>query len=201
VVGCNQFILAMVRLATLNFTPSVDSNLGKLGWSVHPVDPGVDVPFIACAYLQKKKNGARDSANQTNGKDIIYEGTQNGYCTPKDESTVEARQLAIIKDKEDISTTTTSQYNQESPAPAKRFNTASQAISQCEYKRNRLYPITAKGHIHAITKKRERNKVAAQKSRDRKARRLEELEEKVRMLEAERGYWKCAAMASGAIQS
>jgi hypothetical protein len=62
-----------------------------------------------------------------------------------------------------------------------------------------LCPITTKGDVDAIAKKRERNRVAAQKCRDRKARRLEELEEKVKTLEIERDYWKCVAMANGAI--
>ncbi|KAH8757868.1 hypothetical protein F5883DRAFT_525444 [Diaporthe sp. PMI_573] len=155
----------------------------------------------ALSWTTEGKNGTRDSADQANGKDMIHEETQNGYCIPNEESTVETRQLAIIKDKEDISTTTIGQYKPESRTPARRFNTVSQVISQCEYKRNRLYPITRKGHVDAIAKKRERNKVAAQKCRDRKAHRLEELEEKVRTLEAERDFWKCAAMANGAVQS
>jgi hypothetical protein len=57
---------------------------------------------------------------------MICEETQNGHCIRDDESAVEGRHLDIINDNRDLSTTTTSQYKQESRAPAKRSDTASQ---------------------------------------------------------------------------
>jgi hypothetical protein len=165
------------------------------------VDNDQEFSTTAFSWATEGKNGTRDFANHADGEDMVYEETQNGYCMPSHKSTVEAKQLAIAKNKEDISTTTISQYKQESRASTKKINTVSQVISQCEDQRKRLDPITTKGDVDAIAKRRERNKVAAQKCRDRKARRLEELEEMVRRLEAERDYWKCAAMTNGAIQS
>jgi hypothetical protein len=49
-----------------------------------------------------------------------------------------------------------------------------------------------------IAMKRARNTLAARKSRERKAARLDELEEKIAKLEAERDHWRNMALANGA---
>ncbi|KUI53088.1 Cross-pathway control protein 1 [Cytospora mali] len=61
-----------------------------------------------------------------------------------------------------------------------------------------LPPIIVEDPNDTIAMKRARNTLAARKSRERKAQRFEDLEEKIRKLEAERDHWKQLALASGA---
>jgi hypothetical protein len=51
-----------------------------------------------------------------------------------------------------------------------------------------------------IAMKRARNTLAARKSRERKAQRLEDLEAKIARLEAERDHWKQLALAQSGAQ-
>ncbi|KAK0708300.1 hypothetical protein B0H67DRAFT_603313 [Lasiosphaeris hirsuta] len=60
-----------------------------------------------------------------------------------------------------------------------------------------LPPIIVEDPSDTIAMKRARNTLAARKSRERKAIRLEELEEKIEKLEADRDYWKNRALALG----
>jgi hypothetical protein len=64
-----------------------------------------------------------------------------------------------------------------------------------------LPPITLHDPDNAIDLKRARNTLAARKSRERKAQRLEELEEKIAKLEQVRDKWKNDAMKYGAERS
>jgi hypothetical protein len=61
-----------------------------------------------------------------------------------------------------------------------------------------LPPIIVEDPNDTTAMKRARNTLAARKSRERKAQRFEDLEEKIRKLEAERDHWKQLALASGA---
>ncbi|KAJ3465264.1 hypothetical protein MRS44_005922 [Fusarium solani] len=61
-----------------------------------------------------------------------------------------------------------------------------------------LPPIVVDDPNDVIAMKRARNTLAARKSRERKAQRLEDLEAKIARLEAERDHWKSLALASGA---
>jgi len=61
-----------------------------------------------------------------------------------------------------------------------------------------LPPIIVEDASDTIAMKRARNTLAARKSRERKAMRLEELEEKIDKLTAERDYWKERAITLGA---
>jgi len=61
-----------------------------------------------------------------------------------------------------------------------------------------LPPIVVEDPNDSIAVKRARNTLAARKSRDRKAAKMEELEEKIARLEADRDYWKSQALAHGA---
>ncbi|AEO64205.1 5bb0b89f-01e6-4571-b023-2b786895812c [Thermothielavioides terrestris] len=61
-----------------------------------------------------------------------------------------------------------------------------------------LPPIIVEDPTDVVAMKRARNTLAARKSRERKAQRLEELEEKILKLTAERDHWKALALAHGA---
>jgi hypothetical protein len=61
-----------------------------------------------------------------------------------------------------------------------------------------LPPIIVEDPSDTIAMKRARNTLAARKSRERKAQRLDELEEKISKLTAERDHWKNLALAHGA---
>jgi len=60
-----------------------------------------------------------------------------------------------------------------------------------------LPPIIVEDPHDVVAMKRARNTLAARKSRERKAHRLEELEEKITKLEAERDHWKNIALGRG----
>lgn len=61
-----------------------------------------------------------------------------------------------------------------------------------------LPPIIVEDPSDTIAMKRARNTLAARKSRERKAQRLDELEEKIEKLTADRDFWKERALALGA---
>ncbi|KAJ9151229.1 Cross-pathway control protein 1 [Pleurostoma richardsiae] len=61
-----------------------------------------------------------------------------------------------------------------------------------------LPPIIVEDPNDTVAMKRARNTLAARKSRERKAQRFEELEEKIAKLEAERDHWKKMALSRGA---
>jgi hypothetical protein len=63
-----------------------------------------------------------------------------------------------------------------------------------------LPPIIVEDPNDTVAMKRARNTLAARKSRERKAMKFEELEEKIRKLEADRDHWKQVAIAHGATQ-
>ncbi|KAH8774641.1 hypothetical protein F5883DRAFT_659675 [Diaporthe sp. PMI_573] len=63
-----------------------------------------------------------------------------------------------------------------------------------------LPPIIVEDPNDTIAMKRARNTLAARKSRERKAIKFDELEEKIRKLEADRDHWKQVAIAHGATQ-
>lgn len=60
-----------------------------------------------------------------------------------------------------------------------------------------LPPIIVEDPSDVVALKRARNTLAARKSRERKAQRLEELEEKIEKLIAERDHWKTLALQNG----
>ena len=60
-----------------------------------------------------------------------------------------------------------------------------------------LPPIIVEDPADTVAMKRARNTLAARKSRERKAARLDELEEKIAKLVAERDHWKTIALAHG----
>lgn len=61
-----------------------------------------------------------------------------------------------------------------------------------------LPPIIVEDPSDTVAMKRARNTLAARKSRERKAARLDELEEKIAKLTAERDHWRTIALAHGA---
>lgn len=61
-----------------------------------------------------------------------------------------------------------------------------------------LPPIIVEDPSDTVAMKRARNTLAARKSRERKAQRLDELEEKINKLTAERDHWRNLALAHGA---
>lgn len=61
-----------------------------------------------------------------------------------------------------------------------------------------LPPIIVEDPSDVVAMKRARNTLAARKSRERKAQRLDELEEKIEKLVAERDHWRNLALAHGA---
>ncbi|KAK3333726.1 putative control protein [Cercophora scortea] len=61
-----------------------------------------------------------------------------------------------------------------------------------------LPPIIVEDSTDTVAMKRARNTLAARKSRERKAQRFEELEEKIDKLTADRDYWKNLALSHGA---
>jgi hypothetical protein len=61
-----------------------------------------------------------------------------------------------------------------------------------------LPPIIVDDPSDTVAMKRARNTLAARKSRERKAARFDELEEKIAKLTAERDHWKTLALAHGA---
>lgn len=61
-----------------------------------------------------------------------------------------------------------------------------------------LPPIVVEDPNDTIAMKRARNTLAARKSRERKAQRFEELEDRIAKLEAERDHWKKIALSQGA---
>lgn len=61
-----------------------------------------------------------------------------------------------------------------------------------------LPPIIVEDTNDVVAMKRARNTLAARKSRERKAQRLEELEEEITKLKADRDYWKNRAVSLGA---
>lgn len=68
----------------------------------------------------------------------------------------------------------------------------------CRRRDKPLPPIIVDDPTDVIAMKRARNTLAARKSRERKAQRLEELEEKIAKLTEERDHWKSKALAHGA---
>jgi hypothetical protein len=65
-------------------------------------------------------------------------------------------------------------------------------------RRNKSLPAIVEDTNDAVAVKRARNTLAARKCRERKATKFEELEEKIRKLEADRDHWKQVAIAHGA---
>ncbi|KAJ4266339.1 General control protein [Fusarium torreyae] len=63
-----------------------------------------------------------------------------------------------------------------------------------------LPPIIVDDPSDTIAMKRARNTLAARKSRERKAQKLEDLEDKIAKLEAERDHWKRIALAQSGVQ-
>ncbi|TQS32287.1 hypothetical protein Golomagni_07400 [Golovinomyces magnicellulatus] len=64
-----------------------------------------------------------------------------------------------------------------------------------------LPPIVIDNPNDTVAMKRARNTLAARKSRERKAQRFEDLEDKIAKLEAERDHWKRIALSQGASQN
>ena len=64
-----------------------------------------------------------------------------------------------------------------------------------------LPPIIVENPTDTVAMKRARNTLAARKSRERKAQRLEDLEEQIAKLEAERDHWKNIALAQSGAQN
>lgn len=63
-----------------------------------------------------------------------------------------------------------------------------------------LPPIIVEDPNDTVAMKRARNTLAARKSRERKAQRFEDLEDRIAKLEAERDHWKCIALAQADAQ-
>jgi hypothetical protein len=82
-----------------------------------------------------------------------------------------------------------------SPSSAGRHSSVSGVNSRRRDKP--LPPIIIDDPLDIVAMKRARNTLAARKSRERKAQRFEELEEKIAKLEAERDHWKKMALGRG----
>ncbi|KAF4503788.1 hypothetical protein G6O67_008883 [Ophiocordyceps sinensis] len=80
-----------------------------------------------------------------------------------------------------------------SPTGSTRHSSVSGVVSR---KRDKpLPPIIVEDHHDTVAMKRARNTLAARKSRERKAQRFEDLEERIVKLEAERDHWKRIALS------
>ncbi|KAF5633502.1 Cross-pathway control 1 [Fusarium tjaetaba] len=95
----------------------------------------------------------------------------------------------------------------QSPAPSRRKSGTSPSTRHSSVagvnarKRDKpLPPIVIDDPSDIVAMKRARNTLAARKSRERKAAKLEELEEKIAKLEAERDHWKRIALAQTGMQ-
>lgn len=86
-----------------------------------------------------------------------------------------------------------------SPSTSARHSSVSGVNSR---KRDKpLPPIVVEDPHDTVAMKRARNTLAARKSRERKAQRFEDLEDKIAKLEAERDHWKRIALSQGAQQN
>lgn len=86
-----------------------------------------------------------------------------------------------------------------SPTTSARHSSVSGVSSR---KRDKpLPPIVIDNPNDTVAMKRARNTLAARKSRERKAQRFEDLEDKIAKLEAERDHWKRIALSQGASQN
>ncbi|KAF5556006.1 Cross-pathway control 1 [Fusarium mexicanum] len=95
----------------------------------------------------------------------------------------------------------------QSPAPRRRKSGTSPSTRHSSVagvnarKRDKpLPPIVIEDPSDIVAMKRARNTLAARKSRERKAAKMEELEEKIAKLEAERDHWKRIALAQTGMQ-
>jgi hypothetical protein len=95
----------------------------------------------------------------------------------------------------------------QSPPPSRRKSGASPSTRHSSVagvnarKRDKpLPPIIIDDPSDTVAMKRARNTLAARKSRERKAMKMEELEDKIAKLEAERDHWKRIALAQSGIQ-
>ncbi|KAF5622888.1 Cross-pathway control 1 [Fusarium sp. NRRL 52700] len=95
----------------------------------------------------------------------------------------------------------------QSPAPSRRKSGTSPSTRHSSVagvnarKRDKpLPPIVIEDPSDIVAMKRARNTLAARKSRERKAAKLEELEDKIAKLEAERDHWKRIALAQTGMQ-
>ncbi|KAF4447557.1 putative cross-pathway control protein [Fusarium austroafricanum] len=95
----------------------------------------------------------------------------------------------------------------QSPAPSRRKSGTSPSTRHSSVagvnarKRDKpLPPIVVDDPNDIVAMKRARNTLAARKSRERKAAKLEELEEKIAKLEAERDHWKRIALTQSGMQ-
>ncbi|RBA18897.1 hypothetical protein FPRO05_09826 [Fusarium proliferatum] len=95
----------------------------------------------------------------------------------------------------------------QSPAPSRRKSGTSPSTRHSSVagvnarKRDKpLPPIVIDDPSDTVAMKRARNTLAARKSRERKAAKLEELEDKIAKLEAERDHWKRIALAQTGMQ-
>ncbi|CAK7242807.1 MAG: General control protein [Sporothrix thermara] len=81
-----------------------------------------------------------------------------------------------------------------SPSTSQHKHSTSAGVNASRRREKPLPPIIVDDPSDIVAMKRARNTLAARKSRERKAMRVEELEEKIAKLEAERDHWKKMAL-------
>ncbi|CAK7211073.1 General control protein [Sporothrix eucalyptigena] len=81
-----------------------------------------------------------------------------------------------------------------SPSTSQHKHSTSSGVNSSRRRDKPLPPIIIDDPTDIVAMKRARNTLAARKSRERKALRVEELEEKIAKLEAERDHWKKMAL-------
>ncbi|KAL2266165.1 hypothetical protein VTJ83DRAFT_5517 [Remersonia thermophila] len=116
-------------------------------------------------------------------------------AAPKKVSSVETSP-ATKSDDIDLATTTARRKSSAVSAVSSRPSSISGVSSRRRDKP--LPPIIVDDPTDIVAMKRARNTLAARKSRERKAARLEELEDRIAKLTAERDHWKSIALAHGA---
>jgi hypothetical protein len=116
---------------------------------------------------------------------------------PQPEAAVKPEQSPATESEDfEVASPTTGHRRKSSISPPVRHSSIAGVNSRRRDKP--LPPIIVEDPSDVIAMKRARNTLAARKSRERKAQRLEELEEKIEKLKAERDHWKTVALQHGA---
>jgi hypothetical protein len=188
------------------------SNVGTVQ-SLFMNEPFISAPSIAGTSLTvpstyKELPELIDSCEATlNFSANNFQGSDNWFSLVPDQNVVVAVPSAPAVDEspatklDDFETAekpAKRRKSRESKSPSGRHSSVSGVGSRCRHKS--LPAIIVEDTNDAVAMKRARNTLAARKCRERRATRFEELEEKIRKLEANRDHWKQVAIAHGATQ-
>lgn len=199
-----------------DFSGSASSSTSNLG-TVSPNDLLVNEPFMSAPNSSALTALTSPSVNESpefdaydvspNFGDADFGGPQPGNWFPLfpteslgSEQNVDASPAQKSDDLEDVEHGASGGGRRKSanspPSGTPRHSSVSGVNSR---KRDKpLPPIIVEDPSDVVAMKRARNTLAARKSRERKAHRFEELEERIAKLEAERDHWKNIALSQSA---